>query len=803
MHVTPQVSIRLFTDPTYSIPANSDFAYPVVVKRFYLEMSTKFMRNMITIKDCQAAPFSAELNTTAAIRIVHDYCADGRFDVRYERPPAGYTHIARISMKKFKFQNAQTVTMQCTIHACGRLPCGSCQKTLAELNAELAEFNAPPTTTTTTTSTTSTTTTTTGMWWTTTTTSTTTTTTKTPPSAEALETCFQDLRNNSLFMGMTEEYLQNLCLMVLSGRRRRMDALDDVSSSQKSTSEEAVDQFMTVRATFPVGEDGYLNGVEDWLSGLVFGGGEQGGSSDGKVYDPLLPPDSLPSDEEVVLTRNGPRAAARERFFREQMEAMQAGESIVNEGTSAPEALQEQSSTAVDLFTRFSRAVFPRTGRSNFSSLRDDPRRQQAARKAQAEVFSQKRKRRLVSQRRKHQRNLQQQLSTQAKDKGTLIKGGMLPDPMGQLITDENYEPNVELNAKIDQYYNTPPKEGSALSNSVGLLMSPEDDAMLMTDFSFRAPESLTQIFDEEAGKGTPDTEGDGFRFDPTSLGGGKSGGAKSFGVGSLGSHGPPLPDGLLWSATSKGYLTPGQAASQLMDQTETPILITSKLSLTSVSAKWALSARPVLGKALRTVLRLRTAEKLIIYRIIATGSSSKADLRRRNLRQKHSRYLTFIEDFPDPASKEGPPKNQLAKEAAPSYPATERLNDVLSFSGAGQLMSSENAETTLSWSSLENAAEEERPPGRLLHQDNLPHEHDDRLLQASTAGVDIEFIIGYKQPSRSATGQTILALLAAGDERQVADFAARLDEQLIFEGRVPVALLPDELVFTPPEMAK
>ena len=45
-------TLRMYQDPTYSIPASSSATLPLVVERFYLEVSTKFTRNRITISDC-------------------------------------------------------------------------------------------------------------------------------------------------------------------------------------------------------------------------------------------------------------------------------------------------------------------------------------------------------------------------------------------------------------------------------------------------------------------------------------------------------------------------------------------------------------------------------------------------------------------------------------------------------------------------------------------------------------------------------------------------------------------------------
>merc|ERR1719281_1706598 len=120
-------TLRVYQDPTYSIPASSVAALPIVVTRFYLEVSTKFTRNRITISDCQASNLEYLLNDTTSLKPRMNYCDNSTFDTRQERSPNGVTHMDRLSMKKFKFQTVTDVFMQCKIRACAQQPCGFCQ----------------------------------------------------------------------------------------------------------------------------------------------------------------------------------------------------------------------------------------------------------------------------------------------------------------------------------------------------------------------------------------------------------------------------------------------------------------------------------------------------------------------------------------------------------------------------------------------------------------------------------------------------------------------------------------------------
>jgi len=119
-------TLRMYQDPTYSIPASSVAALPIVVTRFYLEVSTKFTRNRITISDCHASNKESLLNGTTSLKMRMNYCDNSTFDSKTERSPNGVTHMDRMSMKKFKFQTTTDVFVQCKIRACAQQPCGFC-----------------------------------------------------------------------------------------------------------------------------------------------------------------------------------------------------------------------------------------------------------------------------------------------------------------------------------------------------------------------------------------------------------------------------------------------------------------------------------------------------------------------------------------------------------------------------------------------------------------------------------------------------------------------------------------------------
>jgi hypothetical protein len=143
-------TLRMYQDPTYSIPSSSSAAMPVVVTRFYLEVTTKFTRNRITISDCSSAHVENSLNATDAVMPRMNYCDNSTFDTMEERSPAGVTHMHRLSMKKFKFQGTTDVFMQCKIRACAQQPCGVCRapgrslSSSVDLSPAEGEMFAPP-----------------------------------------------------------------------------------------------------------------------------------------------------------------------------------------------------------------------------------------------------------------------------------------------------------------------------------------------------------------------------------------------------------------------------------------------------------------------------------------------------------------------------------------------------------------------------------------------------------------------------------------------------------------------------------
>jgi hypothetical protein len=142
-------TLRMYHDPTYSLSAEQDSTMPIVVSRFYLEVSTKFTRNRITISDCTASNREQLLNASNALKPRFQYCDNSTFDTRTEASPAGVTHMDRISMKKFKFHTTTDVFMQCKIRACAAQPCGTCDRRRLASSPDLSpvegEMFAPPT----------------------------------------------------------------------------------------------------------------------------------------------------------------------------------------------------------------------------------------------------------------------------------------------------------------------------------------------------------------------------------------------------------------------------------------------------------------------------------------------------------------------------------------------------------------------------------------------------------------------------------------------------------------------------------
>lgn len=134
-------TIRVYQDPTYAIPATAEVSLPTVVQRFYVEVSTKFTRNRITISDCFVADIAENLNATGAPKPRDAFCDTPAFETESEGAPAGITHIDRVSFRKFRFATTDDVFVQCKIRACQQQPCGECdsRRALQEYDDEPAE----------------------------------------------------------------------------------------------------------------------------------------------------------------------------------------------------------------------------------------------------------------------------------------------------------------------------------------------------------------------------------------------------------------------------------------------------------------------------------------------------------------------------------------------------------------------------------------------------------------------------------------------------------------------------------------
>lgn len=134
-------TLRVYSDPTYSVVAVEGRVLPTTVSRFYIEASTKFTRNRITISECTAAHEEGALNAVDGAQMRTAFCDNSMFDVRPEIVPPGVTHMDRLSMKKFKFGGDVThVWLQCKILACPQQPCGSCE----EPDRRLQQVDATP-----------------------------------------------------------------------------------------------------------------------------------------------------------------------------------------------------------------------------------------------------------------------------------------------------------------------------------------------------------------------------------------------------------------------------------------------------------------------------------------------------------------------------------------------------------------------------------------------------------------------------------------------------------------------------------
>ena len=100
--------------------------------RIYLEVATKFVRNIITLRTIRAAQSEAALNTTngqgefIAPKPLDEYCPNAEFEYQDEGAPAGTTHIARGSFRKFKFGDSDKVFLQAEMTAADKQPADTC-----------------------------------------------------------------------------------------------------------------------------------------------------------------------------------------------------------------------------------------------------------------------------------------------------------------------------------------------------------------------------------------------------------------------------------------------------------------------------------------------------------------------------------------------------------------------------------------------------------------------------------------------------------------------------------------------------
>ena len=116
-------TMRMYQDPTFSIPASATVPMPVTVTRFYVEVSTKFTRNRITISDCNSSDTEAGLNDTYVIRPRMNYCDNSTFNTLSERAPNGVTHMDRLSKSRTRtglfLKNSRAPwTCSCRVHSC-------------------------------------------------------------------------------------------------------------------------------------------------------------------------------------------------------------------------------------------------------------------------------------------------------------------------------------------------------------------------------------------------------------------------------------------------------------------------------------------------------------------------------------------------------------------------------------------------------------------------------------------------------------------------------------------------------------
>lgn len=126
-------TLRVASDASF-YDATSNFTYASTSGRFYLQASTIFKKDHISIATCVAGRTVEELSYTdpaLLLRPLDRYCANRDFDVDEYKNPVNATH--RISLRKFRFEGAKQLVIQCQLEACVERPCGVCNQPSAIL----------------------------------------------------------------------------------------------------------------------------------------------------------------------------------------------------------------------------------------------------------------------------------------------------------------------------------------------------------------------------------------------------------------------------------------------------------------------------------------------------------------------------------------------------------------------------------------------------------------------------------------------------------------------------------------------
>eukprot|EP00392_Amoebophrya_sp_AT5.2_P005630 g5639.t1 len=147
-----RAGMRLFQDPTFAQPLQSGEWVPHAVDEFFVEVSTEFVGNRVSVRGCKAAKSLAALEgdnkeqglaggsgsenvdgglgaapgDEEVVVILDGYCPTEVFNVKNHAAPTGVTHLDRISFRKFRFTGQSEVFLQCELEACEQKPCGTC-----------------------------------------------------------------------------------------------------------------------------------------------------------------------------------------------------------------------------------------------------------------------------------------------------------------------------------------------------------------------------------------------------------------------------------------------------------------------------------------------------------------------------------------------------------------------------------------------------------------------------------------------------------------------------------------------------